>query len=487
MTATTTARVEKGAASGVRAYAKLPLKEKIAYGFGDFGNGFMFDLGQAYLLKYYTDVAGLPGSVAGGVFIFTKIFDAFMDPIAGAFIDGRRKIGPRGRFRPVMFSSSIGLAILTVITFTTPHASMHVNLAYAYATYMLWGLLYSFTNVPYGSLASVMTQDSEERAKLASFRQAGSVGALLVTGVVFMPIVLAVGNKQIGFAVAAAIMAAAGVAAFAVTARGTHERVAVARTHEKLTVRDFLRTVGTNRPLLVVILMTVFSISAYNIKTAMVVYFTQYYLGDVRLLAFVNFISIGASVVGILSMPALVRRFGKKRTAIFGFLLAAAADGLNFVLPSSFWLFTVLLSVSFIGVAIPNGVTWALVSDAIDAGHHRTGVRREGITYSAFNFSRKIAQSIAGGLAGYGLTMVHYVPNAHQAASTLHGIKFLQAGYPALAFTVAAAVIGFLYPLSDKRHREIVAEIHDREAGHEVLEDAVIADQQGAPTTPTDR
>ncbi len=486
MTTTVTTSAEKGAASGARAYAKLPLREKISYGFGDFGNGFMFDLGQAYLLKYYTDVVGLPSSVAGGVFIFTKIFDAFMDPIAGAFIDGRRTVGRHGRFRRVMFTSSIGLAILTLITFTTPHASFHVNLVYAYATYMAWGLLYSFTNVPYGSLASVMTQDSEERAQLASFRQAGSVGSLLIVGVAFMPIVLAVGHQRLGFALAAGVMALAGVVAFGITARGTRERVPVARPQEKLTIGEFLRTVVTNRPLLVVILMTVFSISAYNIKTAMVVYFTQYYLGNVRLLAFVNFISIGASVIGILAMPWLVRRMGKKRTAILGFLIAAAADGLNFLLPSNLWLFTVLLSISFIGVAIPNGITWALVSDAIDHGHWHTGTRREGITYSAFNFSRKIAQSIAGGLAGYGLTMIHYVPNAHQAASTLHGIKVLQTGYPAVAFAIAAAVIGFLYPLSDKRHAEIVAEIHDREAAREVVEDAAVARELGLTDPTTD-
>ena len=100
--------------------SRLTLKEKISYGLGDFGNGFMFDLGQAYLLIFYTDVAGLPGAVAGGVFLFTKIFDAFMDPIAGSFVDGRSRIGRFGRFRPVMMYSSIALAVLTVFTFLTP-------------------------------------------------------------------------------------------------------------------------------------------------------------------------------------------------------------------------------------------------------------------------------------------------------------------------------------------------------------------------------
>ena len=38
---------------------KLPLNEKLAYGFGDLGNVFMFDLGQSYLLKFFTDVIAL--------------------------------------------------------------------------------------------------------------------------------------------------------------------------------------------------------------------------------------------------------------------------------------------------------------------------------------------------------------------------------------------------------------------------------------------
>ncbi|MEH0111180.1 glycoside-pentoside-hexuronide (GPH):cation symporter [Tersicoccus sp. MR15.9] len=444
---------------------RLTLKEKFSYGLGDFGNGFMFDLGQAYLLKFYTDVAGLPGSVAAGVFVFTKIFDAFMDPIAGSFIDNRRRIGRNGRFRPVMFYSSIVLALLTIFTFLTPGAAQAANLAFAYVSYMLWGVLYSFTNVPYGSLGSVLTQDAQERSQLASWRQAGSVGALLITGVVFVPIADAFGDPRIGYPVAAGILAAVGVGAFWLTFRNTSERVPVIRTERRFNAREFARAIGTNRPLLVMILMTVFSISAYNVKTAMVVYFTQYYLNDKSVLPYVNFISIGASVVGILAMPALARRFGKRNTAILGFGIAAVADGLNFFLPgTTTWSFTILLAISFIGVAIPNGMTWAMISDSIDYGHWKNGQRQEGITYSMFNFSRKIAQSIAGGLAGFGLTLVGYVPNVAQSAGAALGIKGIQALYPAIAFAIAGLVLWFLYPLTDTRHRELVEEIHVREA-----------------------
>ncbi|GAA3796288.1 MFS transporter [Cellulomonas soli] len=460
---------------------KLPLRAKIAYGLGDMGNGFMFDLGQAYLLKFYTDVAGIPPAAAAGVFVFTKLFDAFMDPLAGIMVDRRKGGGKHGRFKPVMMYSAIALGVLTVFSFLTPGGTDGVNLVYAYGSYMAWGVLYSFTNVPYGSLSSVMTQNSEQRAQLASFRQAGSVTALLVTGMAFMPIVAAFGSDRVGFAAAAGAMAVVGVLGFYATFRGTKETVPVVRNTEKVTLRTFARTVGQNRALLVLILMTVFSISAYNIKPAMIVYFTDYNLHNQDLLAIVNFFGIGSSIIAILAIPFLVKKFSKKSVAIFGFGLAAVADGLNFVLPTHTVTFTILYSLSFVGIALPNGITWALVSDAIDFGHWRSGVRREGITYSMFNFSRKIAQAVAGGAAGFGLSLIGYVPDftskpgmADQVDGILLGIKGLQTLYPAIALAVAGAVLFFLYPLTDQRITELVVETREREAG------LAVADEPGA-------
>lgn len=441
----------------------LPLREKIAYGFGDLGTGFMFDLGQAYLLKFYTDVAGLPATTAAEIFVVTKLFDACVDPFAGAFVDGRTRVGRFGRFRPFLVWATLPLAVLTVLIFLTPGLSSGVDLAYAYVSYMLWGVAYAFSNAPYGSLASVMTQDNAERAQLASFRQAGSVAALLLSGALFMPVVLAFGGGRTGYAAAAAAMAVAGWLSFLVSFAGTRERIPVVRA-EKLTVHGWGRAVLGNRALLALIAMTLFSISAYNIKTAMIAYYTEYVLGDIRLLAWVNVVSIGASVVGVVTMPWLAARIGKRGTALLGFGVAAAADGLNFVFGHDLVVFTVLLSVSFVGVALPNGITWAMVSDTIDYGHWRTGARREGITYSVFNFSRKVAQSLAGGMAGFGLAAVGYVANAEQTAATQWGIRALQTLYPCLALVLAAVALRLLYPLSDARVRQIVAEVHAREA-----------------------
>jgi GPH family glycoside/pentoside/hexuronide:cation symporter len=441
---------------------KIPTKEKALYGFGDFGNGFMFDLGQSYLMHFYTDVAGISAVAAAGVFSITKIFDAFMDPLAGSLIDSRAA-GPRGKFRPVMMLSAIILAVLTVVTFTMPDLSMGGKIAWAYGTYMAWGLVYSFTNVPYGSLASVMTRDVGERSFMASTRQAGSIGAQLVTGVAFVPILAMFSSPKIGYPITAAIMAFIGIIGFFICYKGTKEHIKVenAKGKEKASAKDYFKVVFTNRPLWCLVLMTLFTISAMNTNNAMMIYFCQYNLGHVGLQPIINFIQMGSSVVGITLIPFLVRRFGKKKTAMAGLLIGVVADGLNFVIPTNIYSFIVLVSIGYAALAISNGVTWAFVSDAIDYGHWHTGVRKEGVTYAAFNFSRKIAQSLAAIVSAGVLAATGYIANAHQTAGTLLGIKGTMTLYPAVALLLAAIIIGVLYNLSDDKFKNIANDLNN--------------------------
>ena len=441
---------------------KLSLKEKISYGFGDFGNGFMFDLGQSYLTKFFIDTCGIGAGAVAGIFSITKIFDAFMDPIAGSTID-RRKAGKAGKFRPVMMISSIILAILTVVTFMMPDVSPSNKIIYGYATYMAWGLVYSFTNVPYGSMASVMTRDVEERSQLATFRQAGSLGAQLITGVAFIPILMMFSNPRVGYPVAAAIMALIGVISFYICFKNTKEHVVVNRSgkSEKATAKDYLRVVFTNRPLLCLILMQLFTISAMNTNNQMMIFFCQYNLGDIHLQPKVNGIMIGFSVIGIFAIPFLVKRFGKKKTAMMGFVIGIIANGLNFIIPTNQSTFIVLVTIGYVGLAIPNGVVWAFVTDAIDYGHWHTGIRKEGVTYAAFNFSRKIAQSIAALVSAGVLGMTGYIANAHQSEATLLGIKGAMTLYPAIALTIAAIVVGVMHNLPDDKYRKVAEDLQN--------------------------
>ncbi|KTR67384.1 MFS transporter, partial [Pantoea ananatis] len=72
---------------------KLPLREKVAYGAGDFGSNLMLTIGTLYLLKFYTDELGMPAWYGGGVFFGGEIFSALNRMFTGIVLGLRRPIG----------------------------------------------------------------------------------------------------------------------------------------------------------------------------------------------------------------------------------------------------------------------------------------------------------------------------------------------------------------------------------------------------------
>lgn len=442
---------------------RIPKRQQIAYGFGDFGNGFMFDLGQSYLTKFWIDGVGIGSGVVAGIFAFTKIFDAFMDPIAGSVIDNRKHIGKQGKFRPVMMISAIILGIMTVITFTMPDGlSMTQKIIYAYAAYMIWGLVYSFTNDPYGSLASVMSRNPQDRSFMATCRQVGSVGAQFIAGVAFIPLTVMIGGKdqRLGYFGASVIFAVIGVCMFLVCFLGTKENVHVDRqVHEKEGFKDYIRVIFHNGPLGALILMTLFTISAMNTNNQMMVFYAEYNLGNIGLQPIINAIMMGCSIVGVFMIPTLTRRFGQKKTAMWSFVIGAVANLLNFFIPDNVVTFIALVTIGYTALAIPNGITWAMVSNAIDYGEWHSGIRKEAITYAAFNFSRKIAQSLAALVSAGVLALTGYVANAKQTPGALRGIKAAMTLYPGVCLILAAIIIGLLYKLDDRRFAKIADDL----------------------------
>lgn len=77
---------------------KLSLREKCAYGVGDFGSNLMLCIGTLYLLKFYTDELGMPAYYGGIIFLVAKFFTAFTDMLTGVLLDSRRNIAQKESF-----------------------------------------------------------------------------------------------------------------------------------------------------------------------------------------------------------------------------------------------------------------------------------------------------------------------------------------------------------------------------------------------------
>jgi len=148
--------------------AKLSLKERIGYGLGDAGFNFYWAIIGSYLVFFYTDIFGISAAAAATMVTVTKIIDAFTDPAVGALAD--RTKTRWGKFRPYLLIGAIPMMAAGILTMTTPDLGETGKLIWAYATYALLMLCYTFLNIPYSALSGVLSADGRERNKINSTR-----------------------------------------------------------------------------------------------------------------------------------------------------------------------------------------------------------------------------------------------------------------------------------------------------------------------------
>lgn len=445
----------------------LSLKEKIAYGVGDMGNNFLFDMGQLYLLKYFTDVVHLPAALAGGVFAIAKIWDAFADIGVGTWVDNRTKIGKRGKFRPFILWAALPLAIMLVANFTIPNFSMTGKAVWAYVTYMIFGTVYSISNVPFGSMQPSMTKNSVERSELASWRNIGSNTGLLIATVAFMPIVMLLPTQQTGYTVTVIIFAVLGVASQLFCYKNTKENYRVEPKEpegEKKTFKEIFvgyKAVFKNGPLLILCLANLFTFSAYNVKLAVQFYFAQYVLDNIKIVSYMSFFTVGFSILAAAVMPSITKRIGKKHTYILGSAIWLISDIIGYFFTDSGLTFAIFTSISYFGNGILTALNWALISDVVEYGEWKTHVRSEGIVYSSYTYFRKLATAAAGFIPGLVLSMVGYIPNQQQTAGAIAGIRGIEFIYP-VVMAGLTAILMFFYPITEDKYSEIMADLNLR-------------------------
>ena len=154
---------------------KIGIKEAMGYMLGDSGNLFVLTYVSSFLKVFYTEILGINTTKAARLFLVTRLWDAINDPIWGAIV-AKRPPKKDGKYRPYLKWIAIPVALAQLACFydITRHTSSPVIiLVFAYVTYISFGMLYTGINVPFGSLASVITDDPEGRTLLSTFRSIG--------------------------------------------------------------------------------------------------------------------------------------------------------------------------------------------------------------------------------------------------------------------------------------------------------------------------
>ena len=482
---------------------KISISEKIGYSLGDCSANLVFQMMMIYQTKFYTDVFGLEGAIAGSVMLIARI----VDPTVGILSD---KTQTRwGKYRPWILWTALPFMVFYVLAFYNPGIEDKSLVAvYATISYTLLMTLYSFNNTPYASLGGVMTSDIKERNSITSIRfVAATIAQFIVQGLT-LPLVGkfagANGDKGHGWLCTISLFAAIGFIFFIITFFSARERITPPASQKTDTRKD-IRDVFHSIPWRAMFILTLFLFTTLAMwGSAMNYYFENYvdanalytFLDKLGLVAveanasfsynilnafglivnspekayevgFGVFNMVGALVqfFGVILLSSfLANRYGKKRVFIFCLTLTAIFTAL-FYFPNETDIETmfVLNFLKSLAYAPTVPLLWAMIADVADHSEYVNYRRATGFVFAGVVFALKAGLGIGGAILGFLLSGFGYVSGAGtaQTESAIHGIILSSSLIPAATFFIGVIALYF-YPITKAYNEEMQAELTER-------------------------
>ncbi len=442
------------------------VRDKIGYLLGDLGNDFFFMLVSAFLMVFYTDIFHISAALVGMLFLVARLWDAAADFAWGRFIDTRKPTA-QGKFRPWILRMSFPLVLTGVLMFVQiPGMSDGFYLAWAFVTYIVWGTLYSTVNIPYGSMASVITDNPVERTTLSTWRTMGAMLAALVINVLG-PLVVFVDNeinadRMLMVAVLFGILAI--TCYFGCYKLSTERLVAQEPNQQKGSMKVTMKGMLKNKPLIWILIASLIFMVNTMLINAVNVYLFKDYFGNAAALSMIGLVQTGAVFIAIPLVKPMVKKLGKKETAAIGMGLAAVVYFVLYYLKDlSAIEFVAFSAVGMFGFAFFNLVIWAFVTDVIDYHEYVTGLREDATVYSVYSMARKIGQAIAGGVGGFAVAAVGYdAASAAQTQEALNGIHSLATLVPSIIYGLIFLILVFLYPLNKQKTNQLAVDLAEK-------------------------
>lgn len=485
---------------------KVTLTEKIGYGLGDCSANLVFQMMMIYQTKFYTDIFGLEGAIAGTVMLVARIVDAFVDPTVGILSD--RTNSRWGKYRPWVLWTALPFMVFYVLAFYNPGIEDKGLVAlYATISYTLLMTMYSFNNTPYSSLGGVMSADIKERTSITSIRFIFSTIAQFVVQGLTLPLVSKFsdgGDKAHGWLCTISLFAIIGFIFLVTVFFSAKERITPPAGQINNTRQD-IKDVLSSLPWRAMFVLTLFVFITLAMWGSAMNYYFENYVDAGALYAFLDKLglvateaqdSIGYSILNafglIVSSPdkayevgfgvfnmlgALVQffgvillseylanKYGKKQTFIVCLTLTAiftamfyfpAKDNIGFMFVLNF-----LKSLAY-APTVP--LLWAMIADVADHSEYVHYRRATGFVFAGVVFALKAGLGVGGAILGFLLSGFGYISGAGvaQSDSAIHGIILSSSLIPAATFFVGVIAL-FFYPITKKYNEKMQAELAER-------------------------
>ena len=458
---------------------KLSIKEKVGYSLGDTASNLFFQTFMTFMPIFYTNIFGLAAGTMGWMFLISKLWDAFNDPMMGMIAD--RTNSRWGKYRPFILFGAIPFGVIGILTFTTPNFSEGYKLLYAFLTYNAVMMLYTLVNVPYCSLMGVMTSNTADRTVLSSFRFVGVfIGQFIAFYCVGM-LPTKLGGSDVatakGYQITMTMLSIVAIILLYITFFSAKERVHPPKGQKNPMGRD-LKDLISNRPWLMIGIATFFQLVFIAIFSGARTYYFQYYVtsGNVSLfgielengwsyqgLLTVYLISgTVVTIIGVMATKIISRIFGKA-FCYWGFLAISGVTtiGYYYLKPEDLNLIFGLNFIRSFALGPVSAMQWAMFTDCADYNEWKTGRRSTGLMMAASLFFLKFGLALGAAAIGWILAWYGYEKGDTQTPEAIKGILLLNSVYPAI-FTLLGVAAMVFYPLSNKKMLEIETELIER-------------------------
>jgi GPH family glycoside/pentoside/hexuronide:cation symporter len=464
---------------------KVSFGEKLGYSLGDAAANLVFQMMMIFQLKFYTDVFGLDGAIAGSVLMIASISAIIVDPAVGILTD--RTNTRWGKFRPWMLWTVVPFCLFYMLAFYNPGITEKTAVAtYATISYVLLMTVYSFNNIPYTSLGGVMTSDIRERTEITTIRFVVVTIAQFVVQGLTLPLVdhFSEGSTlQHGWFTTISIFAAIAFVFFIITFLVSKERISPPPTQRVDIKEDIKSTVSNVSWNSMALLTFALFITLAMWGSAMNFYF-QYNVDQKSLYDFLSifitleedeaysmgfsaFNMMGAFVqfMGVICLSRyLANKHGKKKTFIVCLSMTAFFTAMFYIpSPTDVSLMFVLNFLRSLAYAPTIPLLWAMIGDVADHIEYENHRRATGFCFSGIILALKLGLGFGGAIAGIIISMFGYVSGnvSIQNESAMEGIRLVSSLVPALLFCVGVMALYF-YPISKEYNENMQAELAAR-------------------------
>jgi len=437
----------------------VPLKEKISFAGALGGQNLMYTFVNFFILIFYTDVMGISPAVAGTMFLVARIWDAFNDLLMGMIVDRTRSRW--GKCRPYLIYMSFPIAVTTALLFYVPNLEYGGRVIYMWLTYILWGMAYTSGDIALWTMTGRISTDTKDRNLLISWgRIAGALGtAAAVLATVPLKNMLG-GDDGGGYFAVAVIFCLLGFLSIFQGGIFTRERASNPANEEKLQLKDSLKAIFTNGPLLLVLLSILLTVIP-SLQMVMMMYFAKYNLENEGLMTVIAGISLVTMAIGSGLVPWLTKYISGKRLVIAsGFILFVLGTAMYFVGYGNLVLFYIFAAFWGLFTGFPEVIRTTMIANTVEWMEIKTGKRNDGTIFSTLTFIGKLIAGLGKFIAGLMLTYIGFKANTVQSPAVLDGLFQSMTLIPGIGSLLMVIPL-FFYKIDEKTHRELVEKLSE--------------------------